>query len=711
MRGPVAIAEALRRLLAPAGLVARKAGPAAWRIERADRLAAPPTAPEARRAVVPETVSAPIVVTAAKQPQALADAPFAVAVVDLRTIAATAPAKRGSGWLATNVEGLALTGLGPGRNRMFVRGVADSAFDGPSQSTVAILLDDARLTYSAPDPDVRLVDIERVELLKGPQGSLYGTGALGGIYQIVSRKPDTDNASLGGETAVETVTHGGFGGSASGVLNLPLQRGVSALRIAGYTALEPGWVDSGARNDGNDTRVSGARATLRTTVGADWLVDLTGFAQWLNSRDSQYVYRRGGRTRPAQPPEPHDNDLRNIALRIERSGERTTLRFGSAMTWHEVGDVLNATLGASGFGIADPGTLKDERRYRVWDNEIRLNGALGGSRWLLGATYLEARQTREQDLKALTGPASLVLSDERRLAADAGLFGEIAIPLASKLELTAGARAFSITSDLDRADTASSSSDDRRRTGVTPSAALAWHPAEHRLFFVRYGSAFRQGGLGRDGEPLKGDELATLEADWRETLPRGGRFDLGIYYSRWDHLQSDALGPSGLISTIDAGRGRIEGAEASLDLPLGGGWRLGAGGNLQSALLTRNASGFQLEDRRLPVAPRYTLRGWLRHEWTVGETGLSAQLDLRYLGPSRLSFDPVLDRPAGKVFESRSGLAIRSKNVEIGASIDNILGNAANLFAYGNPLRIAGGDQFIPQRPRSFLLSVRLVPD
>lgn len=83
--------------------------------------------------------------------------------------------------VASDVEGLTLTALGPGRNRMFLRGVADSPFNGASQSTVALLVDDARLTYSAPDPDLRLVDVDRVEILKGPQGSLYGTGALGGI--------------------------------------------------------------------------------------------------------------------------------------------------------------------------------------------------------------------------------------------------------------------------------------------------------------------------------------------------------------------------------------------------------------------------------------------------------------------------------------------------------------------------------------------------
>src|SRR5690606_14816127 len=101
--------------------------------------------------------------------------------------------------------------LGPGRNRLFLRGVADSPFSGESQSTVAVVLDEARVTYSAPDPDIRLVDVERVEVLKGPQGSYYGTGTLGGIYHIVTRRAQVDKTSLALSANVESVAHGGTG--------------------------------------------------------------------------------------------------------------------------------------------------------------------------------------------------------------------------------------------------------------------------------------------------------------------------------------------------------------------------------------------------------------------------------------------------------------------------------------------------------------------
>jgi outer membrane receptor protein involved in Fe transport len=714
IRGALGVAEALRRLLGPAGLVAHRVGPTAWRIEQAPRRPLPVTrAPPPAALPIPEVEAQPIVVTAAKQAQTLDTAPFAVAVVipDERAGGA-AQAALGSAWLASNVEGLALTGLGPGRNRMFVRGVADSPFNGASQSTVAILLDEARLTYAAPDPDLRLVDVERVELLKGPQGSRYGTGALGGIYQIVTRRPDADDASFSAEAGAEAVAHGEEGGSASAVVNLPLRRGNSAVRLVGYTALEPGWVDAGTRKDSNETRLWGARATVRSALGEDWVADLTGTLQFLNSRDSQYVYAPGARSRPAQLPEPHDNDLRHTALRIERPAGPITVHLSSAITWHDVADKLDATIGAGGFGLSDPGILDDRRAYRLWDSEVRLEGSLGNVRWLAGAAHISATQERDLTLADRTRASSVALGKEKRDSSDTALFGQVTLPIASALELTAGGRLFLATTELERSGATLTGSDDRRRTGVTPSAALSWHPREGRLFFVRYGSAFRQGGLGTRGGAavvLEGDELRTIEGGWRESFGRRGRFDLGVYFSDWDHVQSDALGASGLVGTIDAGRARILGTEASFELRSVEGWRVQAGAIFQSALLIRNDLGIELDDRRLPVVPRYTLRGSLSREWTLGTTPLTAQADLRYVGSARLSFDPALARRSGNLLETRLNVGMRLSGIELGFHVANLFGSEANTFALGNPLRVANARQFITQAPRTFGFTLRLL--
>ncbi len=94
------------------------------------------------------------------------------------------------------VSGMTVTNLGPGRNKILLRGISDGVFTGLTQSTVGLYLDLTPITYSAPDPDLKLIDIDRVEVLRGPQGTLYGTGPIGGVVRIVTRRPELGREDL-----------------------------------------------------------------------------------------------------------------------------------------------------------------------------------------------------------------------------------------------------------------------------------------------------------------------------------------------------------------------------------------------------------------------------------------------------------------------------------------------------------------------------------
>ena len=705
VHGRMSVGEALERLLAGTGYAARRAGPTAWQI--APSPAGQSTAPSPPQALA-ETFGAPIIVTGAKRELPLLDLPMALSVVRFpdhrRFDPGTATAS-----IAGETEGLALTALGPGRNRMFLRGVADSAFNGESQSTVAVVLDDARLTYAAPDPDIRLVDVEQIELLKGPQGSLYGMGALGGIYHIVSHAPDLDKTSLAASSGAEMVAGGEAGFSGSAVANLPLASGRAALRLVGYSAKEAGWVDTGTRQDSNSGRVLGTRARLGVDAGDGWRIDLTGFAQWLESRDSQYVYRQGARSRPAQLPEPHDNDLRHLSLRLGKRSGGLDFVLSSAMTWHEVGDTLDATVGADSFGLANPQLLEDARKYRVWDSEARLSGSAGRLEWLAGLSHIEARQA---DLWTLTSdtPATLTVDDDHRTTADSAAFGEVTLPVLDRVKLSLGARLFHSNVRETLILPSGPATHEDSRSGMTPSLALSWRPRAGRLLYLRYGSAFRHGGIdiAPSGavETLKSDDLATIEAGWREEWASGTRLDLGTWYSWWEHLQSDMLQDNGLIETQNAGNATIVGIEASLDQPLAPGWNLQAGGTFTMAKLVRNMLGYELTDRHLPAVPEYTLRAALEHHFPIGSADASLRLQLRYLGPSHLSFDPALDRPMGKVLESRLEARAALGGFDFALAADNLFNRHADVFAFGNSLRFATLRQYTPQQPLTVSASI-----
>lgn len=704
IHGRMSVGEALARLLAGSGFSARQVGANAWRIERAPASAV--AAPEQTHSVA-LVEAAPIIVTAGKRDQSLGGLPMALALVE-PSGPRGAMAGSDTAWAAAGIEGLSLTALGPGRNRMFLRGIADSPFNGESQSTVAVLLDDARLTYAAPDPDIRLVDVQRVEVLKGPQGSLYGTGVLGGIYHIVTNRADLEESSLAVSAGVEAIARGDSGFSGSAIANVPLATGRAALRLVGYAAREPGWVDSGAREDGNSSRLLGTRAGLGLDPGGGWRVDATGFAQWLESQDSRYVYAPRSRTRPAQLAEPHDNDLAHISLRAARSGN-VDIVLSIGKTWHQMADTLDATVGAESFGLADPQLLNDARQYRVWDNEARLSGMAGPVNWLFGLSYIRTRQSNLWTLESGSG-ATLAIDDNRRTASDNAAFGEATLPLLTHVKLTLGARLFRSSARETRVLATETVTRRSRRDGMIPSAAVAWQPQAGRLIFLRYGSAYRQGGtdIGPSGnlEDIKSDELASVEAGWRETLAGGSKLELGLHHAWWDNLQSDVLLSNGLIETKNAGDAQIWGAEFSLDLPFGETWRGQAGATYTAAHLVRSTLGFTLEDRDLPVVPKYTLRGAIEHDFALGHMDASLRFQLRYSGPARLSFDPALDRPMGNVLESRIEAHAALNGLEFTLAAENIFNRKSDTFAFGNSLRFATMRQYTPQHPPQLSIAV-----
>ena len=708
IRGEMSVEEALRRVLAGTGLAARQVGPSAWRIERA--VAPPPVAAADDPPPPPAIDPVPIIVTATKQPLELIDVPGAVSVVLVREHRRRDPGAN-SATVAGEQEGLALTSLGPGRNRMFLRGVADSAFSGQSQSTVAVVLDEARLTYAAPDPDIRLVDIDRVEVLKGPQGALYGTGALGGIYRLVTHPAQLDQTTLDATALSTAIAGGGLGYGVSSVGNLPLIKDAAALRLAGYLERSPGWVDTGSRQDSDRTHVTGLRALFGLEPRPDWRIDLTAFGQWLEAGDSRYVYRRHARTRPVQLVEPHDNDLRHLALRAEGKIGGASAMLATAMTWHDVDDAYDATVGAEAFGLADPRLLLDSRAYRTWDSELRLRGSAGRLGWLVGLSHVTARQVLVDDLTSFGG-TRLRVANDRREASDTAFYFDLTHPIAHRLTIDAGARVFYASLHENRVLDAVDFDRRRHRFGVTPSIALSWQPDPAQSVYVRYGSAFRQGGStvtsSNRVQSLEGDELATIEGGWRRRLRGEGLIDVSVWYSWWMDIQSDELQANGLLNTVNAGDGRIAGASASATLPMARGWRLDGGFDVTRAVLTRNALGFQVNDRRLPAVPLYTFRAALRKDVRLLGASGWAQLGARYLGPSRMSFDPDLDRKMGKVFDLSFDAHATLGRLGVELSTSNLLNQRANVFAFGNPLRYRTMDQYTPQQPRTVKIGLTL---
>jgi len=137
-----------------------------------------------------------------------------------------------------------LTASQPGKNILTMRGISTSAEEWRTESRVAVYLDEQPITSISNQPDVRMVDIERIEILPGPQGTLLGASSMSGAMRIITNKPDFDGVSGMAQAMISTTDGGDPSYDLNGVLNMPLVDDKFAMRLVGYAAHEGGYVDN-----------------------------------------------------------------------------------------------------------------------------------------------------------------------------------------------------------------------------------------------------------------------------------------------------------------------------------------------------------------------------------------------------------------------------------------------------------------------------------
>ncbi|GAD49283.1 putative TonB-dependent receptor [Caenibius tardaugens NBRC 16725] len=714
LHGQMTANEALDRLLAGTGLVARKTGPHTYRIRRfsTPRAARAPTLQvhvSKRVEPVPSATGTEIVVTGQKRLQNLARVPMSISVVDLddiRFFNAAADTRL----IARSVDGLALTNLGPGQNRQFIRGVADSPFDGPSQSTVAVQLDNTRLTFDAPDPDLRLVDVDQVEVLKGPQGPLYGSGALGGIYHIVTHKPDLATVSGHMRMTGQAVQHGQITAGGDAVINLPLVNDTLALRAVGYVDHRAGWIDNiGRTADANSAATFGGRLALRWQPDSAWSIDISGILQNVDVADSQYVntshesIKREGRI-----PEPSDSDFKAMAATVQRRMGSVNLLATTSYVTQKISYKLDSSNASPLFGLSGPSRFTDDNRYSLWNTEIRVSPS-GNGRWITGLSYMEANTRSHAAIATLAD--SVVAESMNRKVTEIAVFGEFEIPLSRQFSLTGGARLFQTKEENEAAETIARTTEKIRKTGFSPSASLAWHPTDRNLLYLRYARALRPGGLAPGANDtarrFESDELGTFDLGYRhENRSKTLQLAASAFITTWNDIQSDYLLPNGLVSTRNAGQGRIHGVELSATWQPVEGLKLGGGITYLDAMLVKTQGGAKLDDRRLPVVPKLSGRFEAQYRFTMGTWRALIAGQASYTGHARLSFDENLDRSMGGYAILTTSAALSRDHLTLGLNIDNALNVRGDSFAFGNPFSIMSGRQYTPVQPRTMTLSI-----
>jgi outer membrane receptor protein involved in Fe transport len=626
---------------------------------------------------------------------------------------------------SAQLSGLLTTNLGPGRDKLQLRGLSDGAYTGRARSTVATYLDEIPLNYNAPDPDLRLVDVDRVEVLRGPQGALYGSGSLSGIYRIVAAKPDLQHYAAQLRLTGAVTDGGAPSESTEGYLTGPIWRGLAGLRLSAYQDLEGGYLDDvnlKLRN-ANQTQRAGGRLSFLVEPGDDWTIDLTFAGQHLRSADTQYTSPGLGLTRVNRIAEPHVNDIVLGTVTIKKGWGWADLTSSTGYIEHAYGSFYDATAVQDVYTSFAETSAYSERVHTqmlVEDTYLTSRGA-GPVQWLAGVYGSVTREHSPSVFLAqhTFAPDVEVYGDNRfdRIA-ELALYGEVSVAITDALRASVGGRAFNIHTDTTSAVVSErfaprSVLGSEHYSGFSPKAAIQQSFSHGDLLYAVFSEGFRAGGINSGGavplpQPLEiyaPDQLRNLEGGVKFQALNGRlAINSALFYDTWKDVQSDQFRASGIPFTTNVGDADILGFETELGYNWGNGFSAQLNGRVAHTRITHpNLAFIPSPLNGLPGAPAgsggavVSWEGEIANGWRmrlVGET--------TYVGRSRVTFDTTFQAMGGYV---RSKLLAEVRRNVWGAPwgaqvfITNPTNAFSDTFAFGNPFNPTQTQQVTPQRP------------
>ncbi len=713
--------EALRRLLDGTGCGFEFIDARTVRIRPVTSgVAAParaPTPPPDRPTSVQE-----VIVTATRWPSVAARLPYAVSSVAEERL--RRDDVRDALDLTELTPGFAVTNLGPGRDKLIVRGLSDGPLTGRIQSTVGIYLDDTRLTYNAPDPDLRLVDIERVEILRGPQGSLYGVGSIGGVYHVVTRAPQPGVLEGGVAAGAAMTRDGDPSWSVEAVVNLPVFADRGAVRLVGWEERSGGYIDDaglGAENV-NGTVRRGFRVSGLTEILPGWSLRASGLSQTITSEDTQYAESGLAElTRENAVQEPHHNDFAGGSVSLAGEIPHARVRWTSAFLHHKLSSRYDASEVLPAFGAPlGPAAPFDERSAsETFVTELNFASPLGARHpWLFGVFYSEGHE----ELQArLHDPGLLYVEQRADEVAEVAVYGEASFRR-GPWTLIAGGRFFWASVDTESSVHMPGAgdrlfADSLTDSGFAPKYVARYQFTDRLMVYVQAAEGYRTAGFntaGVIGQPFSsgpggpqprrrfgGDELWSYEAGGKWTNPDiGFSLQAAVFHVRWKDVQSTQLLASGLPYTATLGDAETFGLEAEAAWTVGP-FDFHANVLLNEPELVSPAPGYPARpDSELAGVGRFAAAMSVHYERPLS-AGVMLEADGRfaYVGRSRLTFDAATAPDMGDYGALRLKGGLRTKRWRASLYVENATDSEGDTFAYGNPFTIRLRDQHTPQRP------------
>lgn len=600
------------------------------------------------RANVPELEE--IVVTAQKRTERLQDVPVPVTAISGPTLVNTHQLRIQD--FASSIPGLSVAPQAvQGIQTLAIRGITTG---GGSNPTVGIVVDDVpygastALAGGLTIPDLDPSDLARVEVLRGPQGTLYGASSMGGLLKYVTVDPSTDRTSgqvQAGLTGVHNGAEAGY--DVRGSVNLPLGE-TFAIRASAFTRQDPGYIDNPVLGiDGvNEDRVSGGRLSSMWKPFEDLSVKLSALYQQARGDGSSDVdIPTAGYPDTAGLGDLQQNHVRGSGSydrKVQAYSAIVNAKLGAAQLTAVTGYNINAfrdswdysfQLGSATqplYGV-DGVPVFDNSRTRKFSQEIRLSTALGPRfDWLLGAFYTHEASSFTQDIAAANRVTGAVVADGLIFLSFPAVYSEYAgftdltYHLTDRFDIQVGARESHIeqtSSELEEGpfvgppqiDPDQRSASNAFTYLVTPSFKLS----PDLMVYARLASGYRAGGpnLNPGGDvptQFQPDRTYDYEVGLKGKLPDASlSFDASLYYIDWKDIQIQLFSEqSGLDYNTNGSRAKSDGIELSLESKPLDGLTLSSWVVWNDAVLTQafpaNTTAYGVPGNRLPYSARFT---------------------------------------------------------------------------------------------------------
>ncbi len=657
-------------------------------------------------------VMSEIVVTAQKKSERLLDVPVSVATVSSESLVQQNLVQFRDFY--NRVPGVSISGGGTEQraNGVAIRGVTTG---GGTAATVAFTLDDTPLTSGASSAQSPLIDIDpsdlqRVEVLRGPQGTLYGASSLGGLVKYVTVAPDARNFSGRIDVGGNTVAEGGEGYSVRGAVNVPIFRDKVALRVSGFKRRDPAYLDNirtGAeRGDVNKNRVKGGRAALLITPIDALSIDLSAMRQKSNFYGSPQIRICQSCGTGAFQGEtnftPFFGDLklsiapskREVDFKLYQGRVNLDLGFAdltSVSAWNEVESASDLdqtnTFGFALSALAAPAgstiSLINADKTEKFSQEVRLASKSDGAlEWLVGGFY--TRETISVDQRLILRPASLEAYTSLAPAKfeEKAIFADATYHFTPQFDVQVGAR----YSSNDQESSAVTTSVQPIRFAFPPSSepltkssdnAFTWlvtpryKISPDTMAYLRIATGYRPGGpnsagLGSIPLSFKSDTVTSYEVGLKGALPGlKATYEAAVFQIDWDDIQLLTTDTTSQLTYYTNGStARSRGAELSTRWAPVRGLALEAAGTYLDAKLTDGlnppvgaARIYGSKGDRLPGSAKLSGSLSAEYNWAIGET-YSAYVgsSLAYVGNRYAEFSnllPIADPVANKAYGVR----------------------------------------------------------